>query len=139
MAHVASGVRINEECKLKFTELQRRKTYRYIILKIDEKVQEVIVEKTGGPDESYDTFCAALPENDPRYGVFDLDFVTEENRPLSKIFFIAWSPETSRVKAKMMYASSKETCRRALEGVHYEIQATDATEMDVEVIKERIK
>lgn len=47
------------------------------------------------------------------------------------------SPDTSRVKAKMLYASSKERFRRELEGVHYELQATDPTEMDIEVIKER--
>lgn len=47
------------------------------------------------------------------------------------------SPDTSRVKAKMMYASSKDRFRRELDGVHYELQATDPTEMDIEVIKER--
>lgn len=47
------------------------------------------------------------------------------------------SPDTSRVKAKMLYASSKDRFRRELDGVHYEVQATDPTEMDIEVIKER--
>lgn len=37
----------------------------------------------------------------------------------------------------MLYATSKERFRRELEGIHYEIQATDPTEMDLEVIKER--
>lgn len=49
------------------------------------------------------------------------------------------SPDTSRVKAKMIYASSKDRFRRELDGVHYELQATDPTEMDMEVIKERAK
>jgi cofilin len=48
------------------------------------------------------------------------------------------SPDTSRVKAKMMYASSKDRFRRELDGVHYELQATDASEMDIEVIKDRV-
>lgn len=139
MAHAASGVRMSDECKLKFMELKRRKTYRYIIFKIDAKVQEIVVEKTGSPDESYDAFSSSLPEDDPRFGVFDLDFVTDENVSKSKIFFIAWSPDTARVKAKMLYASSKDRCRRELDGVHYEVQATDPTEMDLQVIKDRAK
>lgn len=49
------------------------------------------------------------------------------------------SPDTARVKAKMIYASSKERFRRELDGVHYELQATDPTEMDMEVIKDRVK
>lgn len=81
---------VSEECKLKFMELKRKKTYRYIIFRIDEKVQQVVVEKAGGPSESYDDFTAALPEHDCRYGVYDFDFTTEDNCQKSKIFFIAW-------------------------------------------------
>lgn len=47
------------------------------------------------------------------------------------------SPETSRIRAKMLYSTSKDRLRRELDGVHYEIQATDPTEMDLEVIKDR--
>jgi len=47
------------------------------------------------------------------------------------------SPDTSRVKAKMIYASSKDRFRRELDGVHYELQATDASEMDIHVIRDR--
>jgi cofilin len=39
----------------------------------------------------------------------------------------------------MIYASSKEVFKRELNGIHYELQATDPTEMDLEVIKERAK
>lgn len=37
----------------------------------------------------------------------------------------------------MLYATSKDKFRRELEGIHFEIQATDPTEMDLEVIKDR--
>lgn len=37
----------------------------------------------------------------------------------------------------MLYATSKDKFRRELDGVHYEIQATDPTEMDLEVIRDR--
>ena len=49
------------------------------------------------------------------------------------------SPDTSRVKAKMIYASSKDRFKRELDGVHYELQATDPTEMDMEVIRDKAK
>ncbi|KAI3501258.1 hypothetical protein L1887_29122 [Cichorium endivia] len=35
------------------------------------------------------------------------------------------SPTTSRNRAKMLYATSKDRLRHELDGVHYEIQATD--------------
>lgn len=81
---------VSEHSKTAYLELQRKKMHRYIIFKIDEKKKEVLVEKTGGPAESYDDFTASLPENDCRYAVYDFDFVTSENCQKSKIFFIAW-------------------------------------------------
>lgn len=81
---------VAEHCKNTFLELQRKKAYRYVIFKIDEKKKEVVVEKTGGPAESYDDFTASMPENDCRYAIYDFDFVTSENCQKSKIFFIAW-------------------------------------------------
>ncbi|KAL8091406.1 hypothetical protein AgCh_033861 [Apium graveolens] len=47
------------------------------------------------------------------------------------------SPATSRIRSKMLYATSKERFRREMDGVHYEIQATDPLEMDLEVLKDR--
>ncbi|XP_071724673.1 actin-depolymerizing factor [Rutidosis leptorrhynchoides] len=136
-ANASSGMGVSDQSKSTFLELQRKKVHRYVIFKIDEKKKEVVVDKIGGPAENYQDFSSSLPENDCRYAVYDFDFVTSDNCQKSKIFFIAWSPSTSRIRAKMLYATSKDRFRRALEGVHYQIQATDPTEMDIEVIRER--
>ncbi|KAL7177662.1 hypothetical protein ACSBR2_030927 [Camellia fascicularis] len=135
--NASSGMDVAELSKSTYMELQWKKVHRYVIFMIDEKKNEVVVEKTGSPAESYDDFAASLPENDCRYAVYDFDFVTSENCQRSKIFFIAWSPSVSRIRAKMLYATSKARFRRELEGIHYEIQATDPTEMDLEVIRDR--
>ncbi|XP_014514077.1 actin-depolymerizing factor-like [Vigna unguiculata] len=135
--NASSGMGVAEHSVNTFLELQRKKVHRYVVFKIDEKKQEVVVEKTGGPAESYDDFTASLPESDCRYAVYDFDFVTSENCQKSKIFFVAWSPSVSRIRSKMLYATSKDRFRRELQGIHYEIQATDPTEMDLEVLRER--
>lgn len=49
------------------------------------------------------------------------------------------SPTASRIRAKMLYATSKEGIRRVLDGIHYDMQATDPTEMGMDVIKDRAK
>eukprot|EP00850_Spirogloea_muscicola_P018841 SM000177S03174 [mRNA] locus=s177:3137:3910:- [translate_table: standard] len=126
---------VADDCKLMFMDLKKKKTYRYIIFKIEGN--QIVVEKVGDPSATYDDFAASLPETDCRYSVFDYDFVTEDNCQKSKIFFIAWSPDESRVRSKMTYASSKDRFRRELDGVHFELQATDASEMDISVIKDR--
>ncbi|KAI7755828.1 hypothetical protein M8C21_032501, partial [Ambrosia artemisiifolia] len=99
--------------------------------------QQVIVDKVGSPDASYEDFTNSLPSNECRYAVYDLDFITDENCQKSKIFFIAWAPDTSKVRAKMVYASSKDRFKRELDGIQVELQATDPSEMSFDIVKSR--
>ncbi|TYI00652.1 hypothetical protein ES332_A11G149100v1 [Gossypium tomentosum] len=87
--NATSGMCAAGHAKDTFLELKRKKIYRYLVFRIDEKKRKVVVEKTGDPAETYDDFTASLPENDCRYAVYDFDFVTSDNCQKSKIFFIA--------------------------------------------------
>ncbi|RRT34695.1 hypothetical protein B296_00053613, partial [Ensete ventricosum] len=136
-ANSASGMAVNDECKLKFLELKAKRNFRFIVFKIDERLQQVAVEKLGQPEQSYDDLAASLPSNECRYAVYDFDFVTDENCQRSKIFFIAWSPDASRVRSKMLYASSKDRFKRELDGIQVELQATDPSEMSIDIVKGR--
>ncbi|OAY49193.1 actin-depolymerizing factor [Manihot esculenta] len=137
MANSASGMAVNDDCKLMFLELKAKRNHRFIVFKIDEKIQQVMVEKMGSPQASYDEFTSSLPPNECRYAVFDFDFTTDENCQKSKIFFIAWSPDTSKVRQKMLYASSKDRFKRELDGIQVELQATDPSEMSLDIVKGR--
>ncbi|KAL3833509.1 hypothetical protein ACJIZ3_008245 [Penstemon smallii] len=137
MANSASGMSVDDECKLRFVELKAKRNFRYIIFKVEEKLQQVTIEKLGQPNESYDDFTASLPENECRYAVYDFDFITAENCQKSKIFFIAWSPDTSRIRSKMVYASTKDRFKRELDGIQVELQATDPSEMSLDIVKSR--
>ncbi|CAI9274067.1 unnamed protein product [Lactuca saligna] len=97
----------------------------------------VIVDKIGGPDKNYEDFTNSLPGDECRYAVFDFDFITDENCQKSKIIFIAWSPDTSKVRMKMVYASSKDRFKRELDGIQVELQATDPSEMSFDILKSR--
>ncbi|XP_071689773.1 actin-depolymerizing factor 2-like isoform X3 [Rutidosis leptorrhynchoides] len=113
MANAASGMAVHDECKLKFMELKAKRTFRFIIYKIEEKQKQVIVEKLGEPVETYDAFAACLPADECR------------------------SPDTARVRSKMIYASSKDRFKRELDGIQVELQATDASEVGLDVIQSR--
>ncbi|XP_020216336.1 actin-depolymerizing factor 7 isoform X1 [Cajanus cajan] len=134
-ANAASGMAVHDDCKLKFQELKAKRIYRFITFKIEQ--QQVVVDKIGGSTESYDDFQASLPGDECRYAVYDFDFTTDENCQKSKIFFIAWSPDTSKVRMKMVYASSKDRFKRELDGIQVELQATDPSEMSLDIVKAR--
>ncbi|XP_022924538.1 actin-depolymerizing factor 7-like isoform X1 [Cucurbita moschata] len=136
-ANSSSGMAVHDECKLKFLDLKAKRKYRFIVFKIDERIQQVMVEKVGGHDETYADFTASIPANECRYAVFDFDFTTDENCQKSKIYFIAWSPDTSKIRSKMLYASSKDRFKRELDGIQVELQATDPSEMSFDIIKAR--
>ncbi|XP_017426840.2 actin-depolymerizing factor 7-like isoform X2 [Vigna umbellata] len=135
MANAASGMAVHDDCKLKFQELKARRIYRYITFKIE--AQSVVVDKIGGSTETYQDFQASLPADECRYAVYDFDFTTDENCQKSKIFFVAWSPDTSKVRMKMVYASSKDRFKRELDGIQVELQATDPSEMSLDIVKAR--
>ncbi|XP_076887271.1 actin-depolymerizing factor 10-like [Bidens hawaiensis] len=128
---------VNNECIMKFMELKAKRNYRFIVYKIEDKTHQVVIEKLGQPNESYVDFQKSLPTNECRYAVYDLDFTTVENCQKSKIFFFAWCPDSSRVRSKMIYASSKETFKRELEGIQLELQATDFGELSLDIVKSR--
>ncbi|XP_057422406.1 actin-depolymerizing factor 7-like [Lotus japonicus] len=135
MANAASGMAVHDDCKLRFQELKSKRSYRFIVFKIEE--QQVVVDKLGQPSDSYDDFMASFPDNECRYAVYDFDFITDENCQKSKIFFFAWSPDISRVRMKMVYASSKDRFKRELDGIQVELQATDPSEMSLDIVKGR--
>uniref|UniRef100_K4AI48 ADF-H domain-containing protein n=1 Tax=Setaria italica TaxID=4555 RepID=K4AI48_SETIT len=53
------------------------------------------------------------------------------------VFFPCRSPTDSRIRAKTIYAVSRNQFRHELDGVHFEIQATDPDDMDLEVLRGR--
>lgn len=53
------------------------------------------------------------------------------------LFTCERSPDISRVRSKMIYASSKDRFKRELDGIQVELQATDPTEMGLDVIRSR--
>ncbi|KAF9674773.1 hypothetical protein SADUNF_Sadunf10G0161800 [Salix dunnii] len=136
-SNAASGMAVHDDCKLRFLDLKAKRTFRFIVFKIEEKQKQVIVEKLGEPADSYEDFTASLPADECRYAVYDFDYVTEENCQKSRIVFVAWSPDTARVRSKMIYASSKDRFKRELDGIQIELQATDPTEMGLDVIRSR--
>ncbi|AOA60787.1 GQ67_02162T0 [Komagataella phaffii] len=121
-----------------FNDLKLGKKHKYVIYKINDSKTEIIVDKISS-DESYDAFLEALPEDDSRYAVYDFQYeISSTEGKRSKIIFFTWSPETASVRSKMIYASSKDALRRALNGVSTDIQGTDFSDVAFESVLERV-
>jgi len=56
----------------------------------------------------------------------------------SKITFIAWCPDDAPQYPRMMYSTSKEAIKRALNGLAADIQANDADDIEYDSIISRV-
>jgi cofilin len=81
---------INANCKLNFMELKEKRTYMFIVYKIDENRNQVIEEKFGDISQGHDNFIACFPVEKCRFVVFDFEYLIERNVPMSRILFIRW-------------------------------------------------
>eukprot|EP01108_Squamamoeba_japonica_P004034 TRINITY_DN321_c0_g1_i1.p2 TRINITY_DN321_c0_g1~~TRINITY_DN321_c0_g1_i1.p2 ORF type:complete len:144 (-),score=63.82 TRINITY_DN321_c0_g1_i1:79-510(-) len=136
---MASGVGVNDECVTKFQELKLGHKNSYIIYKLSDDLTEVEVEKLGEPGADYASFVAALPKDDCRYAVYDFEYEQADGGgKRTKILFVLWSPDTAKIKSKMLYTSSKADLRKKLVGIGTEVQATDASEVDFETVLDKV-
>lgn len=132
---MSSGVACKDDCATSFNDMKIKHDKRYVIYKIENK-KEIIIEEVGGKEKSYADFKAKLLAlNEPRYCVVDFDYETEDGRPQEKLVFVFWCPDTSGVKDKMLYAASKDAIKKPLTGIHAEVQANDAGDIDEAELK----
>jgi cofilin len=132
-----SGVVLSADCVPRFEELKLKKQFRYVVYKLNDARTAIVVEQVGDGDSKYEDFLETLPEEDCRYAVYDFEYQNTEGAPRSKICFYAWSPEGASVKTKMVYASSKDSIRRPLNGIGVEVQGTDFDEVSHESVLEK--
>jgi cofilin len=104
-----------------------------MIFKIEGDSEIVQEGPSGKREETYDDFCEKLKTaGEPRFGVVDCEFESLDGRPGSKIVFVAYIPDTCKIKQKMVYSGSKDALKRVLLGIMVDINATDESELSFE-------
>ena len=74
---------VNEFNDLKLKRLKAK----YIIYKIE---GPNIVSESKSEDDNFDSFLAALPADDCRYAIYDMDYETNDGRPATRLVMISW-------------------------------------------------
>lgn len=142
---MASGVTVSDEVLSKYQLIKKGKSMRYVIYHIkDEKI--IDIEKTGDRDASYDDYLNDLTSCGPdecRYGLYDIEYEHTcqgtSDQKKQKLFLMCWCPDTAKIKKKMLYSSSFDALKSALDGIGKYIQATDMAEASYEIVLEKIR
>lgn len=138
---MASGVAVNKKCIDTLNSIIKGRKYRAVVLKINDDMTEVQVDNThdpsdGSPLQEWDAFRKTLPGSDCRFVVYDFTF-EHQGAMKNRLFFLLWSPEASKVRSKMIYASSQEGVVNKLDGIQRQLQCTDAEELAYpEIVKQ---
>jgi len=133
-----SGITLQDEVTSSFNELKLGKSLQYIIFRITPDFKEVAVDKKQAAPATWEDLIKDLPSDDCRYAVFDFKYSTESDGERNKLIFILWTPDTAKIKVKMLYPSTKESLRRSFVGIGCEVQATDVSELAIEDVKARL-
>lgn len=144
-----SGVTVDPDCLEKYKELKSQKKHKFIIFKMSDDYKSILVEEAS-KDDNWDYFrekllSARSVQKDgqmvkgPRYAVYDFHFqlaAGEGHR--DKIVFLAWSPDDSGVKPKMVYASSKDSLKKSLDGFTHDFQLNEPEDIEYDSIVKNI-
>ncbi|KAF8625928.1 hypothetical protein AX17_006654 [Amanita inopinata Kibby_2008] len=132
----ASGVGVSPSCLDTFQQLKLGKKHKYVIFGLNKDSTEIVVVKMSSSND-YEEFISDLPETECRWAVYDFEFEKEGAGKRNKLVFYSWSPDTAKVKQKMLFASSKDALRRSLVGIAVEIQGTDPSEVAYDAVLEK--
>ncbi|EPS32321.1 hypothetical protein PDE_07281 [Penicillium oxalicum 114-2] len=134
---LASGVSVQDECLTAFNEfrLSKGKT-KYIIYKISDNKRDVVVDAVGH-DQDYEVFREQLAASKdsqgrpaPRYAVYDVEYdLGGGEGKRSKIIFISWVPSDTPTLWSMIYASTREVLKNAL-NLSASIHADDKSDIE---------
>ncbi|KAL0487713.1 actin-depolymerizing factor ADF4 [Acrasis kona] len=113
---------------------------RYNIFEvINEQYLRIGSSKMGENYEGYQNLLENLPEDQPRYVIYNMACIDPDGKFKERLFFILWCPDNCDVKSRMIYASFfavlKERCNA--ESLRM-IQATDQYEISYERVCTRI-
>ena len=128
-----AGIKIPDAVIEGHDQLQKHHKFWYHILTIDDVKSEVVIEKSLAKEEKYDYAAfkkEILSRTSPAFIVIDHHHTTKDGAQAEKVFLISWVPESSKIKHKMMFASTKEALKGRLQGLHKTVHAAQESELD---------
>lgn len=133
-----SGITVSEDAVNLYYYMKAKSAYRWAMWKINDAGTEIVITAVGPNDCTYNSFLEMLPAQDCRFAVYDYQVTNSEGRNFNKLVFFGWSPETSKIRTKMMYASSKDFFKSHLEGLSIELQVSDMDDLLEDDIKQTV-
>ncbi|KAM5346964.1 hypothetical protein ACJ41O_009969 [Fusarium nematophilum] len=140
-----SGVTVEQECVTAVNELRssrRPDKPKFVIFRITDDQKAVVVDEKSS-EQDYEAFRQTLTSAvdasgrpEPRFAVYDVDYDLGEDGKRTKSIFISWVPDNAPIKLRMIYASTMEYLKKAVNlGIFIHADSQDDIEWEA-VLKE---
>ena len=130
----ATGIDIDPKVVEAFNDLKMGSKSGALILKIDGETITLDSVK----HEHFDSVISSLPDDEPRYVLFDLPIVNRVGIEDKRMVFIFWMPMSSPVRLRVTYAGTKSVISTVLEGISMNIQMEEKDEYTLEKLQEKL-
>ena len=91
-----SGIQVDQEVIDLYQDMKKKKIHKWATFKLSDDQKRVVTDQCGDPfqeigqdEEKFKEFIAIL-SNEPRYCLFDFNFMNKEGRNINKLAFIFW-------------------------------------------------
>lgn len=61
-----TGITVDDKCQEEYTALRMKRSHRYIIMKVNDEKNRIIVEHVGARDATFDEFKELMPKDQCR-------------------------------------------------------------------------
>ncbi|XP_037541015.1 non-muscle cofilin 1-like [Nematolebias whitei] len=136
---MASGVKVSEEVKDIINQMKVVKNdadtnerLRLVTFEIAEgfiTIDKTFRQKDFAADQDvFMFFLSLLDVKLCRYLLYDCHYETKETGKKEELVFVMWASEAAPIKAKMQYASSKDSLKKVMTGIKHELQMNDLSD-----------
>ncbi|XP_062256679.1 non-muscle cofilin 1-like [Platichthys flesus] len=145
---MASGIKTSDEVTTIYNEMRLVKNdanqlerIRIVVFEIkDSQIQPTKTfrqKDLTDVENVYKVFLEQMPSGECCYLLYDCHFETKDS-PKEELVLVMWTPDTSKCKDKMVYASSKQYIRKAMPGIKHEMEFNDASDYEIETFADKL-
>ena len=105
---------------------------KFIVADLENETgNEIKLSAMGELGSTIDDLKAAVPEDQPRFIIYNLQWTKDDGRKLSKLIFIMFVPDAcKKLPLKFQYANLKESFKSACQPINKEFQINDHLELE---------
>ena len=87
------------------------------------------MEHKADREATFDDFVKALPESEARFGVYDLEWKSDDHRNIRKVIYVVYIPDGTKVAEKFKYSNGKAVFKSKIGHTNKDLTINDRLDL----------